>query len=196
VYLIVGLGNPGPIYESTRHNIGFKTIDLWSHELGVRLKSRSFQSRNIQIRFQGRKVMLLCPLTFMNQSGMAVRACADYYDLELENLLVIHDDVDLPVGRLKVVRDSGAGGHKGVQSIIGYLGSIQFPRIKIGIGRPRYGETIEDYVLAPFYSDERDIIERVLHEATQACNLFVSEGVERAMNHINCQKLANEEEKN
>jgi len=140
--------------------------------------------------------MLLCPLTFMNQSGMAIRACAEYFNLEPGNILVIHDDVDLPVGRLKVVRDSSAGGHKGVQSIIDYLGSTQFPRIKIGIGRPRYGETVEDYVLAPFYSDEKDIIDKVLHEAREACKLFVSEGVEPAMNHINCQNLANKEENN
>lgn len=196
MYLIVGLGNPGPVYENTRHNIGFKTIDLWSRELGVRLTRRSFQSRNTHIRFQNKKLMLLCPLTFMNQSGRAVRACAEYYNLEPGNIFVIHDDIDLTVGRLKVVIGSGAGGHKGVQSIIDYLDSTKFPRIKIGIGRPRYGETVEDYVLAPFYSDEKGIIEKVLHEARQACKLFISEGVEPAMNYINCQNLANKEENN
>ncbi len=140
--------------------------------------------------------MLLCPLTFMNRSGKAVRAGADYYDIEPGNILVIHDDIDLPVGRVKVSRGSGSGGHKGVQSIIDHLGSTQFIRVKIGIGRPRYDEAVEDYVLAPFYKDERDIIEDVLHLATQACELFVSEGIEPAMNKINCQNLANKEESN
>jgi PTH1 family peptidyl-tRNA hydrolase len=140
--------------------------------------------------------MLLCPSTFMNRSGEAVRASADYYHIEPGNILVIHDDIDLPVGRVKVARGSGAGGHKGVQSIIDHLGSTQFMRVKIGIGRPRYDEAVEDYVLAPFYRDEHDMIEDVLRMATQACELFVSEGIEPAMNKINCQNLANKEESN
>jgi len=194
VYLIVGLGNPGSRYKDTRHNVGFQTIDLWCHGLGVRLCKRGFQSRNNWFRFQGKKVMLLCPLTFMNQSGQAVRACAGYYGFEPKDILVIHDDIDLPVGRVKMVRGSGSGGHKGVQSVIDHLGSTRFSRIKIGIGRPRYGEAIEDYVLAPFYRDERDTVRKVLLTATQACELFVSEGIEPAMNKTNCQNLAKKEE--
>lgn len=138
--------------------------------------------------------MLLCPLTFMNRSGKSVRACVDYYDLECGDVLVVFDDIDLSVGRLKVARNGGAGGHKGVLSIIHNLGSTEFSRIKIGIGRPRYGESVEDYVLAPFYSDEKDIMEKVIHVAVQACELFVSEGIESAMNNINCQNLTDKEE--
>jgi len=138
--------------------------------------------------------MLLCPLTFMNRSGRSVRACVDYYDLECRDVLVVFDDIDLSVGRLKVARNGGAGGHKGVLSIIRNLGSTEFSRIKIGIGRPRYGESVEDYVLAPFYSDEKDIMEKVIHVAVQACELFVSEGIESAMNNINCQNLTDKEE--
>ena len=190
--LIVGLGNPGSKYENTRHNVGFMTIDRLCHDLGVRLTGHRFQSRNTLTRFQDNRVMLLCPLTFMNRSGEAVRACVDYYDLEPGNILVIHDDIDLPVGRVKVVGSSGSGGHKGVRSIIDHMSGTQFQRIKIGIGRPRYGEPIENYVLAPFYKDEKDIIEDVLHMATEACELFVSRGIEPAMNQINCQNLANE----
>jgi len=128
----------------------------------------------------------------MNRSGEAVRACVDYFDLEPGNILVIHDDIDLPVGRVKVVGSSGSGGHKGVRSIIDHLEGMQFQRVKIGIGRPRYDEAIEDYVLAPFYKDEKDIIEDVVHLAAKACELFVSGGIEPAMNQINCQNLANE----
>ncbi|HDZ23987.1 MAG TPA: aminoacyl-tRNA hydrolase [Desulfobacteraceae bacterium] len=195
-YLIVGLGNPGQEYEDTRHNTGFKVIDLWSQDLGVRFTNRRFQSRSTRTRIQDKKVILFCPLTFMNLSGQSVRACVDYYDLTVTEVLVIHDDIDLPVGRIKVVVNGGAGGHKGVLSIIEHLNSMQFPRIKVGIGRPRFGESIEDYVLAPFYSDEKKTMERVIRMAVQACELVVSEGVEPAMNKINCQNLLNKEVRN
>lgn len=196
MYLIAGLGNPGPEYKDTRHNIGFKVIDLWSNELGVRLTGHRFQSKNILARFENKKVALLCPLTFMNQSGNSIRAFADYYDLESKNILIIHDDVDLPVGKIKIVRKGGAGGHKGIVSIIQHLGSMQFPRIKIGIGRPRYEKSVENYVLTPFYSDQKDIIERAIHMAANACKLFISEGIESAMTKINYQDLSNKEERN
>jgi PTH1 family peptidyl-tRNA hydrolase len=196
VYLIVGLGNPGSEYKNTRHNTGFQVISLWSRDLGVRLANRRFRSRNILTKFKGQEIILFCPSTFMNQSGKSVRACADYYDLHTERVLIVHDDLDLPVGKIKVVRNGGSGGHKGVLSIIEHLGSTKFPRIKIGIGRPRYEEKPEDYVLAPFYIDEMDIIARVLKEAVRACQLFILEGVESVMNQINCQNLINKEEKN
>ncbi|MBW1705342.1 MAG: aminoacyl-tRNA hydrolase [Deltaproteobacteria bacterium] len=195
-YLIVGLGNPGQKYKDTRHNTGFQVIDLWSRSLGVHLTNRRFQSRNTLTRIQDKKVILFCPLTFMNRSGQSVRTCVDYYDLTDTEIIVIHDDIDLPVGRIRVVGNGGAGGHKGVLSIIKHLGSMQFPRIKVGIGRPRSGESIEDYVLAPFYSDEKKIMERVIRMAVKACELVVAEGVEPAMNKINCQNLANKEVRN
>ena len=136
--------------------------------------------------------MLLCPLTFMNRSGEAVRACVDYYDLEPENIVIVHDDIDLPVGRVKVVGSSGSGGHKGVRSIMDHMGGTQFQRIKIGIGRPRYGEAVEDYVLSPFYKDEKDMVNNALQLGKEACELFVSKGIKPAMNQINCQNLADE----
>jgi PTH1 family peptidyl-tRNA hydrolase len=129
----------------------------------------------------------------MNQSGKSVKSCADFYDLETSRILVIHDDLDLPVGRIKVVRRGGAGGHRGVLSIIDCLGSKGFPRIKIGIGRPCNGESPEGYVLSPFYRDQLETMKSVFLRAVRACELFVSEGVESAMNQINCQNLANKE---
>lgn len=187
--LIVGLGNPGPGYENSRHNIGFKVVDLWSKDLGLVLKKRLFRSKSIRAEFRGNNIILLCPLTFMNLSGEEVRACADYYALETGTILVIHDDLDLPLGRIKVVKDGGAGGHKGVASIIHHLESTQFSRVKVGIGRPRYGETVEDYVLSPFYADEKGLAQKAIQVAVNACGLFVLEGVESAMNQINCQRL-------
>ena len=140
--------------------------------------------------------MLLCPLTFMNQSGKSVRACADYYHIERHNIAVIHDDLDLTVGRIKIVRGGGAGGHKGALSVMEHLDGTEFPRIKIGIGRPRYGEPIERFVLGPFYADEKAIMEQVVLMAVKGCKWMVSEGVESAMNHMNCQKLVGEEVEN
>lgn len=189
--LIVGLGNPGPGYENSRHNIGFMVIDLWCKDLGLPANSHGFRAKTTRAEFRGNSIILLCPLTFMNLSGEAVRACADYYALETSRLLVIHDDLDLPLGRIKVVKGGGAGGHKGVASIIQHLGSTQFSRVKVGIGRPRYGETVEDYVLSPFYDDEKGLAQKAIRVAVNACELFVLEGVESAMNQINCRNLAN-----
>jgi peptidyl-tRNA hydrolase, PTH1 family len=194
--MIVGLGNPGTEYSSTRHNVGFRVLDLLAQDIGIRLDNKRFQSRNARARIEGKDVMLLCPMTYMNLSGNSVRLCADYYKIEKENILVIHDDLDLPVGRIKVARQGGAGGHKGVQSIIDHLGGTRFPRIKIGIGRPRYNETTEDFVLAPFYKDQRDIVEGMLQTALEACRLILKDCVSTAMNRINSQKPSDKKEEN
>jgi PTH1 family peptidyl-tRNA hydrolase len=114
----------------------------------------------------------------------------DFFDLHAEDVLVVHDDIDLPVGRVKVVRGGSAGGHKGVLSAIEHLRTCEFPRIKIGVGRPRYeGESVEDYVLKPFYRDEKGVVKEVIHIATQACELIVESGIDAAMNQINSKYL-------
>jgi len=193
VFLIVGLGNPGEKYERTRHNVGFAVLRAWSEVLGVRFSSRRFQARCGGTVVQGKKVFFLCPETYMNLSGNAVRACRDYYDIDQDRILVVHDDLDIPFGRIKVGRKSGSGGHKGVDSIVRNLGTREFARVKIGIGRPQYGEPVEDFVLSPFYKDQEGMLNRVIQGAVQACELFVLEGVESAMNVINCQNFGNEE---
>jgi PTH1 family peptidyl-tRNA hydrolase len=194
VYLIVGLGNPGVKYRNTRHNIGFKVINTFCRELGVRLRGRRFYSRNTRTGLGGKEIILLRPVTFMNLSGKSVKACIDYYGIHTEKTLVIHDDLDLPLGRIKLVSRGGAGGHRGVQSIIDRLGGGNFPRVKIGIGRPKYGEETENYVLAPFYKNEKNRIEEVINIAVQASRLFISEGITEAMNLINGKKLKPKEE--
>ncbi len=191
--VIVGLGNPGKEYADTRHNIGVTAVRALCGRLGLRLRGRGFQSRYVISVFERKALILLCPLTYMNRSGLAVKACVDEFELEHKDLLVVHDDLDLPVGRLKVVRRGGSGGHKGVQSVIEHLRGDSFPRLKIGIGRPRFGEPIEDFVLSPFYDDEKAVMEKVINEAVRACQLFVTLGVEAAMNRINCQNLADKE---
>jgi len=165
-------------------------VNQWAKSLNVQLTGRRFQSRNIKTDYQKQEIILIRPLTFMNLSGKSILACADYYDVNAEHILIVHDDIDLPVGRIRVVRGGSAGGHNGVLSIIQCLGAKRFPRIKIGVGRPRDGEPIENFVLYPFYRDEKEIIGEVIQTAIKACGLFVSNGVEAAMNQTNCQNLA------
>jgi len=192
--LIVGLGNPGERYQRTRHNIGCRVVASWCRILGVQLRGSRFQSESAAYTIGGTRGYLICPRTYMNRSGEAVRAWADYYGIDTRDALVIHDDLDLPLGRVKVVKDSGAGGHKGVSSIIHHLGSTQFPRVKVGIGRPRHSETVEDYVLSPFYADEKTLVEDIIRVAVEASELWALEGVQSAMNVINCQNLLQKEE--
>jgi len=189
LYLIAGLGNPGPQYEHTRHNIGLEAVEQWGKSFGVTLLNLHFRSKHALVDYRGNKIVLLCPLTFMNKSGESVRDCICHYNLEIDRLLVIHDDLDLPLGKIKVVKNGGAGGHKGVSSIIHLLGSSEFSRVKIGIGRPRHGEAVVDYVLNYFYDDEKKLAEEVIRMAIKASERFVLEGVQAAMNHINCRRL-------
>ena len=191
--LVVGLGNPGKEYQLTRHNVGFMTIEVWCERLGIKLANHRFDARIGTTKFGGKDLVFLCPLTYMNRSGASVKTCADYYHLTAQSILVVHDDLDLPLGRVKVVRGGGAGGHKGVMSIVEQLGTINFPRVKVGIGRPQYGEAIEDYVLSPFYKDQEEVAEKAIQLAVRACELFILEGVDTAMTQINCQNLADKE---
>lgn len=183
--LIVGLGNPGRKYTNTRHNIGFIVVKALSREFGVSLTSRRFHSRNTLVERDGKKLILLRPATYMNLSGKSVKACADHYEIDKDHILIIHDDLDLPFGKIKLVKQGGAGGHRGIQSIFDHFGSKAFSRIKIGIGRPEYGEKIEDFVLSPFYKNQEELLKEVIIFSIHACDLYLSEGIEVAMNHIN-----------
>ena len=192
--LVAGLGNPGLRYKNTRHNIGFMVIRRWTELLGITLSSRAFSAKGARAKVRGRDIILLCPQTYMNESGRSVRACADFYRIEPESILVVHDDLDLDPGRIKVVKNGGGGGHKGVLSIFQHLGTRAFNRVKIGVGRPRYNEPVDEFVLRPFYKDDEEIVEKVIEGAVQACELFVGRGVAQAMNFINQQNFANKEE--
>ena len=188
MYLIVGLGNPGLEYRDTRHNIGFRVIEEWALELGIALKTDTC-SRYGMVQFDDKRVILQMPLTFMNLSGNAVKLYRDYHKIQDEDIMVIHDDLDLPVGKLRMTRNGGSGGHKGVLSIIDALGTKNFARLRFGIGRPRYGEDIEEFVLSPFYEDEIEVVEKLIFLAIEGCELFVSRGIDFAMNKINAQNL-------
>jgi PTH1 family peptidyl-tRNA hydrolase len=181
----VGLGNPGIGYRNSRHNLGFKAVDLLCKKLGVQLTDQRFQALSTHTHYHGKKLILTCPQTLMNRSGLAVKYVAEYYNPEIRNILVVHDDIDLDVGRIKIGRGGGAGGHHGVESVIHHLGTSGFNRAKIGIGRPRYNEPVEDFVLSPLYEDQRRIMKDVLHVLVGALESFILEGVETAMNSFN-----------
>lgn len=195
IYLIVGLGNPGIEYTDTRHNLGCKAADLFCHELHLHVSDHRFQALSTTTIYHGKKVVVACPQTFMNRSGLAARYLVEYHRPKLSNVLVVHDDIDVDLGRIKIVRAGGAGGHRGVESIISHLGTNRFNRIKIGIGRPHNNEAIEEYVLSPLDKRQRETIEEVFCFVAKAIKTFILDGVEVAMNSYNSVIIAEKEGK-
>ena len=179
---IVGLGNPGAEYKQTRHNVGFEVVDELAERWGVRL--RSWQSIASLAVVSGRDVILVEPKTFMNLSGQAVRSVADYYHVDPHDLLVIVDEVQLPLGRLRLRRSGSAGGHNGLKSVIEHVGS-DFARLRIGVDRGDRRWDLADRVLSQFPAAEREVVEAAIARAADAAETFVTEGLEPAMNRFN-----------
>jgi PTH1 family peptidyl-tRNA hydrolase len=184
-FIIAGLGNPGRDYRDNRHNVGFMVVDRIGEEFGIRLSK--FQSRAMTGSglVEGSKLILAKPQTFMNLSGEAVAALARFYKIPLENLLVIHDDLDLPFGVIRIRPGGGSGGQKGLASIINRLGNENFPRLRIGIGRPVGRMPASDYVLQDFSNSERKQLGGILDSCLGAVKVFVTTGMESAMNQYN-----------
>lgn len=183
--LIVGLGNPGVKYEKTRHNVGWRVIDelVNRHDLGSGRSERRAQTWDGAIR--GDRVKLAKPLTYMNRSGESVRALMDYYDIASENLIVVHDDLDTPFGKLRLRKSGGHGGQKGLRSIIGRLGGDAFARLRFGIGRPPGKMQPVDFVLQPLRGDDAILADEVAARAADAIELWLSDGIEAAMSRFN-----------
>lgn len=171
--MVIGLGNPGRQYEATRHNIGFMVVGRLADEQGIRVSKKVFSSLWSKGMVAGREVMFLLPQEFMNRSGGAVQEAASYYRVSSEELLVVHDDLDLPLGRVKVDFDSGGAGHRGVGSIIEALGTKKFHRVRIGIGRPVRKEEVEGFVLSPFDPGDREVVEGMIDEAVAATKRWI-----------------------
>jgi PTH1 family peptidyl-tRNA hydrolase len=182
--LIVGLGNPGRKYAGNRHNIGFQCLDRLAEAWGLSFSRRKHKALLAQGEIAGLKVVLAKPQTFMNLSGDAVERLARFYRVSPESILVIHDDLDLPVGRIRVRPEGGAGGHKGMESIIEHLGTNGFPRLRVGIGRPTHNDPV-DYVLGDFGPDERIAINEAYERAVSAVELWLAEGIVAVMNRYN-----------
>jgi PTH1 family peptidyl-tRNA hydrolase len=185
MYLIVGLGNPGLQYIDTRHNIGFMLLDYLAKGSKVSFLESKWKALIAKTIIWDESVVFLKPQTYMNASGTAVAAVAQYYKMSNANILVIHDDLDLALGRIKIVSGGGAGGHKGVLSCIDHLGTRNFPRIKIGIGRPAAPIPPEKYVLSRFGSDEHEVITQKMEVAVEGIRIFVQQGISAVMNVLN-----------
>lgn len=183
--LLVGLGNPGREYDSTRHNVGFDVVDLVAESLGTGIKRKKFRSFFEIVKIGGNDVCILKPQTFMNLSGEAVSQFAGYYKVKDEDILVVQDDIDMPFTRIKFVSSSGSGGHNGIGSIIDHLGTNGFWRLKIGIGRPRNGTGAADHVLDRFDSSEMETVPVLLRTSAEAVKDFFCRGPVAAMQKYN-----------
>ena len=184
-WLIVGLGNPGQKYEHTRHNMGFLTVDLLAEKLGVKLNKVKFKAAYNIVKFAGCKCLVMKPQTYMNLSGEAVREAAQFYKIPAERVLVIYDDVSLPVGKLRVRPNGSAGGHNGIKNIIAHLGTQEFPRVKIGVAAPGEEGDMVDWVIGVPSQAERKILAESFEKAIEAAECIISDGCQKAMNRFN-----------
>lgn len=185
MYLIIGLGNPGKEYENTRHNMGFKTIDVLASRNNIDVSKSKFNSL-IGKGFIGDEKVLLCkPQTYMNSSGIAVRQCAMYYDIPRDNVIVIYDDIDLPIASIRIRKAGGPGTHNGMKSVVEQLGITDFPRIRIGVGAAEDGENLIDRVVGKVPKNEKVLLDKAVEKASDAAGDIILDGIEKAMNKHN-----------
>ncbi len=190
IFLIAGLGNPGSKYDYTRHNIGFMVIDKVAKEYNFILATEKWDAKYTRERLWGSQICFVTPMTFMNLSGKAIARFMSFYKLSLDKLIVIHDDLDMNTGRLKLVKGGGPGGHNGIRSLIQALGTKDFYRFKIGIGRPGQAGVhsdfpVDKYVLTQFENHDLQVIDARYDSIIQGLQRYVKDGPEKAMNYIN-----------
>lgn len=183
--MIIGLGNPGKQYDKTRHNIGFDVIDELADRLNAPAGQMKFNGAYTVIHRPEGKVMLVKPLTYMNLSGECVGPLMDYYDVDLEDIVVLYDDLDLAPGKLRLRQKGSAGGHNGMKSLIAHLGSDTFNRIRIGVGRPTNGMKVSDYVLSNFTKDEQPLLDDMVKKSAAACIDWLDRPFLDVMNNYN-----------
>lgn len=185
-WIIAGLGNPGPKYENTRHNAGFMAVDALAKSCAAGPWRIKFQAQTAQTVLGGQGVLLMKPTTFMNLSGQAVGQAAQFYKIPADHVLVISDDTDLPLGKLRIRKSGSAGGHNGLKSIISHLGTDRFPRLKIGVGgKPHPDYDMADWVLGQFQGQDKKAMEEAVARAAQAAECILSSGADKAMNLFN-----------
>lgn len=181
---VIGLGNPGLRYRNTRHNVGFMLLDMIAKEMKLAYRN-DFRGKFAEGKLEEEKVLLLKPYTYMNLSGLAVAQLAGFYKVSPQNILVVHDDLDLALGRIRLRAKGSSGGHKGLKSIIAELGSQEFWRLRIGVGRPQEEGDIVNHVLSSFKKDEKEIIKETFSRAGKAVQLWLEGRGEQAMNIYN-----------
>jgi len=185
MYLLAGLGNPGPQYNGTRHNVGYMLLDYLARETGADFAESKWKAMTAKTVISGATVIMLKPETYMNLSGIALSQAAHFYKIEPAKIIVLHDDLDIDLGRIKMVSGGGDGGHKGVRSIIEHLGTSDFPRIKIGIGRPAGPVSPEKYVLANFGTEELAAVNQKMPAVLEGIKILLQDGISAAMNAVN-----------
>lgn len=183
--LVAGLGNPGKEYSSSRHNIGFMVVDEIARRLGVNIKKRGFKSLFAESFLEGKKLLLLKPQTYMNLSGEAISDAVEFFKIPLKDVIVVHDEIDLPLGSMKIKTGGGSAGHKGVQSIISRLGDSGFVRVRVGIGKPIQKSEVIDHVLSGFEGGEKRIMEDMVDRTADAVSEIILRGLDSAMNKFN-----------
>ncbi len=192
--LVAGLGNPGAEYAKTRHNAGFMLVDALADKLGVDDWRERYDAMVLETRIGTEKVLLVKPITYMNESGRAIGPLLSWYKLGPEDLIVAHDDMDIPAGTIRIRKKGSAGGHNGIKSILEHVGDEHFARVRIGIGRPLPGWTVIHHVLAPFPPEDLPKIKEALDGLVPAVECMVTEDVDLAMNRFNPHKRKKEEE--
>ncbi len=184
-YVIIGLGNPGKEYENTRHNMGYKAIDVLSYDENIEIRKKKFHSLIGQGKIAGKKAVLVKPETYMNRSGIAARETAMWYDVPSQNVIVIYDDIDLPIGAIRIRKSGGAGTHNGMKSVLSELGTRDFIRIRIGVGAAEANEDLIDRVIGKVPKEEQAMLEKAAREAADAARDIIVIGVDNAMNRHN-----------
>jgi peptidyl-tRNA hydrolase, PTH1 family len=187
--LVVGLGNPGNTYKNTRHNVGFMVVDQIAEDFSIALDKQKFDTVFGRGSIDSVWVVLAKPMAFMNRSGPQVQKIARYYRILSEDMLVVHDDIDLAFGRIKIKEKGGDGGHKGVRSIIDAFGGGGFVRLRIGVGRPEAGISAADYVLGKFSLKEKKVLHRIITEARDAVGTILCKGAKEGMNRFNDKRI-------
>ena len=183
--LIVGLGNPGKEYHQTRHNIGFVIVDRFLKDLDIQVSSYKFNSEIFESDFPNRKLLIVKPLTYMNNSGASVKHFFMQYSLEIERMLVIHDDLDINFGKIRLRTSGGTGGHNGLESLVSHLGNYDFDRLRFGIGRPHGRKDPADFVLSRFKKLEIACLDLIIEKAVAAIKDYIEYGIDYAMNKYN-----------
>lgn len=188
MYAVIGLGNPGSKYANTKHNVGFNTIDCLAEKYDVKLSKIKFKAVYGETFIGGEKVILVKPQTYMNNSGISILELIKYTNVPIENIIVIYDDIDIPLGTLRVRKKGSAGSHNGMRSIIYHLKNENFPRVRIGIGKPNKGQDLAHFVINNFSKDDRVIVDEIVDIASEAVVEIITNSSDAAMNKFNKKK--------
>ena len=184
-WLLVCLGNPGKEYANTRHNIGFLAADALEKRAGVKFNKLRYRALTGEVTLGGQRVLVVKPQTYMNLSGEAVKLAGGFYKIPPEHILVLYDDISLPLGKLRIRASGSAGGHNGIKNIIAHLGTDAFPRIKVGVGAPAQPDGMVDWVIGNFTASERKVVDTAIEKALDAAECVIEHGVSEAQNRFN-----------